>query len=1159
MKFRGVFLSAILAVVLGISGSLLAYSGGNGSVGNPYQIATVADYQQLSSTPAHWGSAFILTANIDLAGVTITPIGNNSTKFTGVFDGDGHTLNHLTYTATGYSNAFGLFGETWNATIRDLGLENVYIFPMSRYAGALVAYQTRGTITNCYSTGTVLWTIDTGCFNYNFCYGGLVGQQYEGSMVNCHSDCSIIINNIYYDSPSYSIYAGGLVGTSNGTITGCFSTGPVDVAVLSTFAPIYCYAGGLAGNVSGTVTNCYSWGSADCSTDMHSASSNLCVGGLAGSRYGGNITNGYSIGAVSGIGGASYIGGFLGNSGGSSGTVAACFWDTQTSGQSYSAGGSGVTGKTTTEMQTLSTYTSAGWDFSSTDGDAPDWYIAPSSYPTLIWQFAPVSVPNVVGMTQAIAQSAIVSANLAVGQVTQAYDETVPAGNVISQSPGAGTSVYIGSLVDLTVSLGKAVTVPNVAGMTQTEAETAILAADLALGQITQQCSDTVPAGYVISQSPAAGLIVLAGSSVDMMVSLGMATVPDVVEVSQADAEAAIQSAGLVVGQVTGSCSELVPIGYVISQTPEAGSSICFNSAVDLTVSVGIATVPYVIEMSQADAEAAILSAELVVGNVSQDFSDSIPAGSIISQAPDAGTLVCAGSTVDLVVSLGRAVVVPDLTNIHRDDAENQIYENELTVGTIKSGYDRSIPEAYVSTQSPAAGQRVPVGTAINLMVAGGGGWEEDPFLIWTPQQMNSIGTNPDDWCACFKLMADIDMSEYSGTDYHIIGNDSANFCGRFDGNGFVIRNLSYSTKSAVNYVGLFGVAGGALIKDVRLEEVAIYTEGEYAGALVGRQWAGNIIRCSSTGTVACSSSTTAHAGGLVGGTEFGCNITDCSSSCTVTASAVASESFAGGLLGQHNDGTISRCYTTGDIFAIAEARALAGGISGSVEWGGDVTLCYSTASVSATAGYYEAVAGGITSRINDGAVRYSYSTGSASAYSATSTSIAAGLIGQQLWGDIVGCYSTGTATANGGGANLTGGLMAVGDSALNSFWDFEISGQSWSAGGEWKTTAEMKTLAMFTAAGWDFANETTNGINDMWRMCADGVDYPRLGWQSLDGDMACPNGVNTEDLYPFFQHWLSTDCNADNNFCGGADMNLSGRVDLADWAMFAMNWLEGI
>ena len=139
---------------------------------------------------------------------------------------------------------------------------------------------------------------------------------------------------------------------------------------------------------------------------------------------------------------------------------------------------------------------------------------------------APVAVPNVVGMTQAAATTAITSAGLVVGTVNTQYDAAIPAGQVISQSPTAGTNVAVGSAVDLVVSLGPAppVTVPNTVGMTQAAAVAAITAAGL-VPSVATQYDATIPAGQVISQSPAAGANVAAGSTVTLVVSLGPAPV----------------------------------------------------------------------------------------------------------------------------------------------------------------------------------------------------------------------------------------------------------------------------------------------------------------------------------------------------------------------------------------------------------------------------------------------------------------------------------------------------------------------------------------------------------------------------------------------------------------------------------------------------------
>src|SRR5271165_770228 len=116
-----------------------------------------------------------------------------------------------------------------------------------------------------------------------------------------------------------------------------------------------------------------------------------------------------------------------------------------------------------------------------------------------------VTVPNVEGLTQDAATTAITAAKLMVGTVTQQTSNTVAAGKVISQDPANRSSVAQGSPVNLVISSGpQMVTVPNVEGLTQDAATTAITAAKLTGGTVTQQ-SNTVAAGNVISQDPESG------------------------------------------------------------------------------------------------------------------------------------------------------------------------------------------------------------------------------------------------------------------------------------------------------------------------------------------------------------------------------------------------------------------------------------------------------------------------------------------------------------------------------------------------------------------------------------------------------------------------------------------------------------------------------
>ena len=202
-----------------------------------------------------------------------------------------------------------------------------------------------------------------------------------------------------------------------------------------------------------------------------------------------------------------------------------------------------------------------------------------------------VTVPDVVGQTQTAAGAALTGAGLITGTATQQCSNTVAAGLVISQTPAAGTQATFGSAVALVVSSGPCnVTVPNVAGQTQAAAGTLLTDAGLVLGTATQQCSNTVAAGLVISQNPEAGTQATFGSSVALVVSTGpcivTVTAPDVTGMTVAAAQAALAAAGLTV-EITVETSETVAAGYVISQSPAGGATVSQGSVVNLVVSSG--------------------------------------------------------------------------------------------------------------------------------------------------------------------------------------------------------------------------------------------------------------------------------------------------------------------------------------------------------------------------------------------------------------------------------------------------------------------------------------------------------------------------------------------------------------------------------------------
>ena len=321
-------------------------------------------------------------------------------------------------------------------------------------------------------------------------------------------------------------------------------------------------------------------------------------------------------------------------------------------------------------------------------------------------------VPNVLGLPQATAQTAITNAGLAVGNLTTANSATVAIGHVINQTPTAGSNVAPGSAVNLVVSLG--VAVPQVVGLGQAAAQTAITNANLRVGTVTRANSGTVAIGHVISQTPAAGMNVAPASTVNLVVSLGIA-VPNVVGLPQAAAQTAITTAGLTVGTGTTANSATVPIGNVISQTPAAGSNVAAGSAVVLVVSLGPA-VPNVVGLTQTAARTAITTAGLTVGTVTTANSTTVPADKVISQTPAAGKNVAPASAVNLVVSLGAAV--PNVVGLTQAAARTAITTAGLTVGTVRTATSTTVPADKVISQTPAAGKNVAPASAVNFVVS---------------------------------------------------------------------------------------------------------------------------------------------------------------------------------------------------------------------------------------------------------------------------------------------------------------------------------------------------------------------------------------------------------------------------------------------------------
>jgi predicted secreted protein len=295
-----------------------------------------------------------------------------------------------------------------------------------------------------------------------------------------------------------------------------------------------------------------------------------------------------------------------------------------------------------------------------------------------------------------------------------------------------------------------------------------------------------------------------------------------------------------------------------------------------------------------------------------------------------------------------------------------------------------------------------------------------DPHLIYTVEQLNAIGAEPNDWNKHFKLMVDPNLAGYV-YDAAVVApdvdpNDPAfqgtPFTGRFDGNGHTVWNL---TIDGAAYLGLFG----------RLDSTAEVANLELSNVSIGG---------------------TDYVGGLVG-FNYG----------RITASrvvgAVSGSNRIGGITGR-NWGSISASSTSGTVSGVHDVGGLVAANYGEIL----TSYCHAAVSGNRNVG---------------------------------------GLVGKN-YGSIATTYSTGTVTAN----TNAGGLVAYNwpdAGTVIGFWDVETSGLATSDGGVGRTTVEMQTANTFLDAGWDIANEAADGTEDFWKI-AEGLDYPRLWWEELDG-----------------------------------------------------------
>ncbi|MGD2093813.1 MAG: PASTA domain-containing protein [Phycisphaerales bacterium] len=269
--------------------------------------------------------------------------------------------------------------------------------------------------------------------------------------------------------------------------------------------------------------------------------------------------------------------------------------------------------------------------------------------------------------------------------------------------------------------------VPDVVGMNETDAGSAISSASLTMGFPSYACDNTVPAGLIISQSPSAGTLVSITTWVNVVVSTGPCevTVPDITGVLLLDAGQALYGHHLVVGSVTWVCDDTATDGQIIGQSPSAGSIVPWDSSVDVVVSSGPCTtdveVPDINGNTEFWAEYALDVCGLTLGSVTYVCNNTVMAGVVISQSPSAGSMVPVGSSVDVVITTGpctgNEVTVPDVVGMSEDDAGTRIRSAGFTISWTHQ-YSDTVPEGHVISQDPQGGTSAPEGSDVSLVLS---------------------------------------------------------------------------------------------------------------------------------------------------------------------------------------------------------------------------------------------------------------------------------------------------------------------------------------------------------------------------------------------------------------------------------------------------------
>ena len=183
--------------------------------------------------------------------------------------------------------------------------------------------------------------------------------------------------------------------------------------------------------------------------------------------------------------------------------------------------------------------------------------------------------------------------------------------------------------------------------------------------------------------------------------------VPNIVGMSEDQAQLALEKQGLDWGTPTRAYSDTVPAGSVVSCQPKVGQKVGLGQAVTAVISRGVETktVPDVVGKTKDQASAVIKGAGLTLGDVTEQYSASVDSGKVISSDPKAGKVIEHTAKISIVVSKGKEpATIPDVTGQSEDEAKKTLEDAGLKKGKVSKDYSDSVAKGNVISSSPIAG-----------------------------------------------------------------------------------------------------------------------------------------------------------------------------------------------------------------------------------------------------------------------------------------------------------------------------------------------------------------------------------------------------------------------------------------------------------------------